>query len=146
MDKGNEENNVRLMDAVDEIYQNLDKQIDAAGLSCKVCGQCCDFDTFGHRLYITTPELFYFKNKLKENKVPVLPMADGVCPYRKDGKCSVYPWRFAGCRIFNCTGDADLQSCLSEEAIALCKTLCILYGMGYGYMDLKTALSQTAAQ
>lgn len=128
------------MDAVDEIYQNLDKQLNASGQSCKACGECCDFDSFGHRLYITTPELLYFKKKLKANTISILPMADGVCPYRKDQKCTVYLWRFAGCRIFNCTGDADLQSRLSEETIALCKTLCILYGLEYRYMDLKTGL------
>jgi Fe-S-cluster containining protein len=146
MDKFDNQSNLRVVEAIQEIYQNLDKQLDASGQSCKACGNCCDFDSFGHRLYITTPELLYFKTKLTENHIPILPMADGVCSYRKDGKCSVYPWRFAGCRVFNCTGDADLQSRLSEETIALCKTLCILYGIGYGYMDLKTALSQTAAQ
>ncbi len=130
----------KLCEAVSEIYQNLDKQLDAAGQSCKACGQCCDFDTFGHRLYVTTPELLYFKTRLAENHTPILPMADGVCPYRRDKKCSVYLWRFSGCRIFNCTGDANLQSRLSEESIALFKTLCVLYRLEYRYLDLKTGL------
>jgi Fe-S-cluster containining protein len=130
----------KLCEAVSEIYQHLDKQLDAAGQACKACGNCCDFESFGHRLYITTPELFYFKNKLKENNLPILPMADGVCPYRKDQRCTVYSWRFSGCRIFSCSGDADLQSRLSEESITLFKTLCILYGLEYRYLDLKSGL------
>jgi hypothetical protein len=70
-----------------------------------------------------------------------MPMTTGICPYRKDGKCSVYPWRFAGCRIFNCTGDADLQSQLSEESISQMKSLCQTYSLPYQYVDLKTALN-----
>jgi hypothetical protein len=67
-------------------------------------------------------------------------MTTGVCPYRKDGKCSVYPWRFAGCRIFNCTGNADLQSQLSEGTITACKLLCEQLELNYRYMDLKSGL------
>jgi Fe-S-cluster containining protein len=140
MDKFDNQTNRLMVEAVEEIYQNLDRQLDVSGQSCKACGNCCDFDSFGHRLYITTPELFYFKIKLTENHVPILPMADGVCPYRKDKKCSVYLWRFSGCRIFNCTGDADLQSRLSEETISLFKTLCLLYRLEYRYLDLKSGL------
>lgn len=128
------------MEAVQEIYQNLDRRLEAAEPLCKACGRCCNFDSFGHRLYITTPELVYFRNNLTENEIPILPMTDGVCPYRKDRKCSVYPWRFAGCRIFNCTGNVELQSRFSEETITLCKTLCLLHGLEYRYMDLKGGL------
>ena len=131
------EKDLKIIEAVEEIYQNLDTQIES---SCRACGNCCDFDTFGHRLYITTPELIYFRVKLMENKIPVLQMTNGICPYRKDGKCSVYRWRFAGCRIFNCTGDEDLQSRLSEETVNLYKTICVLHGLEYRYMDLKSGL------
>jgi Fe-S-cluster containining protein len=141
MDQFDKEANLRAVEAVREIYHNLDKLLESSGPSCKACGKCCDFESFGHRLYITTPELLYFKIKLAQNKIPHLPMTDGICPYRKDGKCSVYPWRFAGCRIFNCTGDADLQSRLSEETLALFKALCILYRLEYRYMDLKSGLT-----
>lgn len=140
MDRLDKQAEAQVIEAVHEIYQKLDMQIESSHWLCKACGQCCDFDSFGHRLYITTPELIYFKMKLAENKIPILQMTDGVCPYRKDKKCSVYPWRFAGCRIFNCTGNADLQSRMSEETLNLCKTLCILYGMEYRYADLKGGL------
>jgi Fe-S-cluster containining protein len=142
MDKSNKNANLRVIEAVEEIYQNLHLQPESSGQSCKACGKCCDFESFGHRLYITTPELLYFKTKLVENKISLLPMTDGACPYRKENQCSVYFWRFAGCRIFNCTGDTDLQSSLSEGTIASCKSLCIQSGLEYGYMDLKSALQK----
>ncbi len=131
-----------VVEAVEGIYRRLQSRLEPAGRSCKACGRCCDFESFGHRLYITSPELIYFQSKLKENDVPLQAMTGGVCPYRKKGRCSAYPWRFAGCRIFNCTGNADLQSMLSEGTIASCKSLCIQSGLEYRYMDLKSALQK----
>ena len=131
-----------VVETVEEIYEKLQLQLEQTGQNCKACGNCCDFESFGHKLYITTPELLYFKTKLQENHIPALSMTAGVCPYRKDGKCSVYPWRFAGCRIFNCSGDADLQSELSEDIIRRCKALCTQFGLAYRYVDLKSGLEE----
>jgi Fe-S-cluster containining protein len=129
-----------IIEAVERIYSSLEAELLQTPDKCKACGKCCDFEFFDHKLYITAPELVYFKTKLAENKIPLLPMTAGVCPYRRDGKCSVYPWRFAGCRIFNCTGNADLQSQLSEGTIASCKLLCEQLELKYRYMDLKNGL------
>jgi Fe-S-cluster containining protein len=128
------------IDEIEQLYRLLQEKL-SGGAACKACGKCCDFESFGHRLYLTTPEWLYFKTKLAENNVALMPMTTGVCPYRKDGKCSVYPWRFAGCRIFNCTGEAELQSQLSEESISQMKSLCETYSLPYRYVDLKTALN-----
>ena len=39
---------------------------------CNACGNCCDFDAYGHRLYITPPELMYLADKIgKENLKPM---------------------------------------------------------------------------
>ena len=129
-----------VVEAVERIYLSLEAELLQTPDKCSACGKCCDFESFGHKLYITTPELLYFRAMLVENKIPILPMTTGVCPYRKDGKCSVYPWRFAGCRIFNCSGDADLQSQLSEGTITSCKLLCEQLELKYQYMDLKNGL------
>ena len=125
---------------LERLYGLLQERL--CGAACRACGDCCDFESFGHRLYLTTPEWLYFKVKLAENNIPLLPMTTGVCPYRKDGKCSIYPWRFAGCRIFNCTGEADLQSELSEQSLEAVKSLCESYAMPYRYVDLKSALNR----
>lgn len=124
--------------AVAQIYQSLDEQIAGMGQSCQACGGCCDFEAFGHRLYLTTPELMYFTHSAGR---PLAVMAGGVCPYRIEGKCSVYPFRFAGCRIFQCKGDESRQGELSEAVIVQFKGLCERYGIAYRYADLKTALS-----
>jgi Fe-S-cluster containining protein len=133
----------RLVRRVAEIYRRLDLQIhDNGSLSgvCRACGKCCDFDDFDHRLFVTTPELMYLAAKLAGEKMK--PMNGGRCPYNIDGECSIYEYRFAGCRVFCCKGDADFQSGLSESAVKKFKSACAEFGVPYKYLDLPKALNE----
>ena len=133
--------NKRLLQEVADIYSWIDKQLglhsDLAGW-CDACGKCCDFDAYDHRLYISPPELMYLAASLDVEKLR--PMTTSRCPYNIDGKCSVYEYRFAGCRIFCCKADADFQSYLTEEALKKLKSLCTKLRISYCYKDLATAL------
>ena len=132
----------RLLERVAEIYNWLDEQIcSGGGLAgeCRSCGNCCDFDGFDHRLFITRPELMYLTANLDAEKIR--PMPDSRCPYNADGKCSIYEYRFSGCRIFCCNGDADFQSWLSEEALKKLKSICVEFQVSYRYTDLAAALN-----
>jgi len=143
----------QLLKRVAEIYDWLDLQItnnsDLAG-QCRACGQCCDFDKrgpaaeqgFDHRLFVTTPELMYLAANLGAESIK--PMPTSICPYDIDGKCSVYKYRFAGCRIFYCNGDKDFQSELSESALKKFKSICDDFQIPYHYTDLATALNKSA--
>ena len=125
---------------VETIYQELDATLARCDSSepCRACGDCCDFEAFGHCLYITTPELLFFALHLDTS---LLPMTGGVCPYRVEGRCSAYSIRFAGCRIFQCKGNAAMQSDLTETTLTQLKSLCTQHNVPYRYMDLKTALN-----
>lgn len=131
-----------LLRRVSEIYRWLDEQIrrsgDLAGF-CKACGKCCDFDAFDHRLFVTPPELMYLTAHLGRENIKAMP--EGRCPYNQDGKCGIYEHRFAGCRIFCCSGDADFQSGLSETVLSRLKSLCVEFQIPYRYTDLATALN-----
>ncbi len=124
------------------IYTWLDREIcrnaDVAGV-CDACGRCCDFETSDHRLFVTTPELMYVAANLGTENMKLVPT--GRCPYNVDGKCSIYEYRFAGCRIFCCKGDKDFQSALSESALRKLKTLCTAFHVAYRYTDLASALN-----
>ena len=125
-----------------EIYSWLDAEIGKNSKqtdNCEACGKCCDFDTFGHRLFITTPEIIYLKEKLAP--LSLKKMTGGICPYNEKGKCTIYESRFTGCRIFNCRGDADFQSELTEAVLTKVKSLCDEFNIPYIYTDLKTALN-----
>jgi Fe-S-cluster containining protein len=159
--------NKEVIRRVEEIYKWLDEQIIVNKISagiCDACGKCCNFDSFGHRLYVTTPEMLYFADKvgsqnitghfitvipaeagiqkLDFNTIPsIKPMTGGRCNYQIEGKCSVYPYRFAGCRIFCCKSNADFQSDLTETALKKFKALCDEFQIPYRYVDLPTAIN-----
>jgi Fe-S-cluster containining protein len=126
-----------ICDEVKQIYDWLDASIGNIGVQCKACGKCCDFKSFGHRLYITTPELLCFKTNIKDLKQ----MTTDVCPYMQNGKCTAREFRFAGCRIFFCKANSELLSELGEQAVEKFKKLCDKYSLQYRYTDLKTALN-----
>ena len=127
---------------VAQIYDWIDRRLvsvgDLAG-RCDTCGRCCDFDTYDHRLYITRPELIYLKAGLSVEKLQTMP--SGRCPYNINGKCSVYEYRFAGCRIFCCKADADFQNSLTEAVLKKLKSLCNEHEIPYHYRDLASALN-----
>ncbi|MCX5633323.1 MAG: YkgJ family cysteine cluster protein [Phycisphaerae bacterium] len=130
---------------VKQIYDWLDENIKPLNNKCDACGKCCNFDSFGHKLFVTTPELLYFSRNVKNSRK----MSTQTCPYLDDGKCGARNHRFAGCRIFFCKSaggcltaeDKDLQNKLSEQASKKFKAICEKYDLPYRYIDLPTALS-----
>jgi len=132
-----------LLENVAGVYQWLDEQIngnDSRREKCSACGTCCNFAKFDHRLYITSPELIFFKEKLGSKPER---MDGDACPYNENGKCTVYENRFAGCRIFFCRADADFQNQLSESAVRKFKRMCLVFDIPYRYVDLKQALNES---
>ena len=134
-----------LLNKVAEVYGWLDEQIRfTEGLvgRCDSCGKCCDFDAFDHRLFVTPPELMYLVAKL--GGVNLKPMAEGRCPYHLVCQCTVYKYRFAGCRIFSCKGDSEFQSGLSESVLKKFKLICTEFNIPYRYVDLASGLNSYA--
>ena len=144
--------NSRLGKKVAEIYDWLDTQIRENNQltgQCSACGKCCDFDGFDHRLFITGPELMYLAtgqqaaNLGDENVMPMTtsrPLG-GKCPYNIEGKCTIYEYRFAACRIFYCSAGADFQGELSETVLKKLKSLCAEFQIPDRYSDLALALN-----
>jgi hypothetical protein len=75
------EKSIKICSEVKKIYDWLDSNIKNFNPQCTACGKCCDFGTFGHKLFITTPELLYFYKNVKNFK----PMATQSCPYLENG-------------------------------------------------------------
>jgi len=147
----------KITNKVAEIYNRLDSHIRKQNLHCRACGKCCDFDSFGHRLFVTTAELIYLTENLPPEEIK--PMTTSRCPYNEEGKCTIRDFRFAACRIFFCSADPNLQSRLTEDVLRKLKSLCIteaipwgtpnakegVWGPLYRYTDLKTALNSLTA-
>ena len=132
----------RLLDEVAALYEWIavrhTQEPDRAGW-CQVCGACCDFPAYDHRLYVTPPELVYLAAKLGMRELRS--MTTGRCPYQEGPRCTVHEHRFAACRIFCCGGDGDFQSELSEEVLRRLKALCEQCHVPYRYQDLAAALA-----
>jgi len=134
---------VEIVKRMAEIYDWLEEQIrECVDLRwmCRACGDCCDFEGFDHRLFVTPPELIYLASNLGVENLK--PMPTGRCPYNIEGRCSIYEYRFAGCRIFSCQGHPEFQSRLSESALDKLKTTCTHFNIPYRYTDLPGALNK----
>jgi len=158
---------------VSQIYDWLDSQIKSFNVDCSACGKCCDFESFGHKLFITSPELLYFRTNIKENQSPsdsagslglapapvagvqsrerkravtleICKQVSQICPYLKNNKCTAREFRFAPCRIFFCKANSEKINELSEQAIKKFKVLCDEFDFPYQYVELSTALNQPA--
>ena len=133
----NNEQSALICNEVAQIYDWLDENIKNLDPQCSACGKCCNFESFGHKLFITTPELLYFFKNVK----PLRKMSTQSCPYLEDGKCTARVSRFAGCRIFFCKADTDTQNKLSETVVGKFKAICDKFNLPYYYADLRTALN-----
>ena len=134
--------NPRLTAKIAEIYNRLDSKIRGklqSAQKCSSCGKCCNFAKFDHHLFITTPEMMYLAAKLSPENIK--PMTTAICPYNSNGECTIYQHRFAGCRIFHCTANADFQSKLTESTLKELKSVCADFQIPYRYTKLATALN-----
>jgi hypothetical protein len=141
-----------IITAVEEVYRHIDDTVaswmqaaDRAALDrrtrslCHACGRCCDFESYDHRLFVTSAEITHLIAAVGRGNI--LHMRDGVCPYHLRGECTIHAYRFAGCRIFHCKADPEAQAALSEWASSRFKAICQEAGLDYSYVDLKTALN-----
>jgi len=139
------EANGRMLERVAEVYKWLELQISSVGGmagDCRSCGDCCDFEGFDHRLFVTLPELVYLEANLGAEGIK--PMPSSRCPYNINDRCTVYEYRFSGCRIFCCNGNVDFQSWLSEETLKRLRSICTEFQIPYHYTELAAALNNLA--
>ncbi len=130
------------IDRVRQFYDEIDtaeKNSPALAGKCSACGKCCCFESYDHLLYITPPELKYLAYHIGPENIK--PVTNGRCPYNVQGKCTVYDYRFASCRIFCCTGDKEFQSRLTESTLTDLKKLCAEFELPYSYRQLSDVLS-----
>jgi Fe-S-cluster containining protein len=139
---GKPERHRRLLEEVAALYDWIEARMrqdpDRAG-RCQACGRCCDFPAYGHRLFVTGPELAYLAAGLGVRKLRAV--TAGRCPYQQGTACTVRAQRFAACRIFGCAGDPDFQSELSEKVLKRLRALCEEFRVPYRYQDLGAALA-----
>jgi len=138
--------NVSYLAGVADLYAWIDREAVQAGGWCANCGECCDFEGSGHRLFVTTLEAFYFREGMRSAGLRERPAGERRrCPYRNGRGCLARAFRPSGCRIFHCRGlDTDLQSELTEEVLRRLRRLHEQWSAVYYYADLLEWLARWA--
>lgn len=139
-----ESSSVTLPARIDALYRDLDDAIAARSPACVNRGLCCNFDAYGHDLFVTTAELAYFIAGHAEAWRP--PTADRRCPFQVDGKCTARDHRPMGCRVFFCDETTtDWQSAEYERRLAQLKQIGDETGIEYRYVEWLSALKSVPA-
>jgi Fe-S-cluster containining protein len=127
-------------DAVHALYARVTTEIEARRPKCEMSGRCCNFESYGHRLYLTTLELATFLHDLPAAQLPTTIPSTG-CPFQLNKLCTVHTIRPFGCRIFFCDPSAtDWQQSAYERFHAELKQLHEKLNVPYAYMEWRAAL------
>ncbi len=158
--------NPALLAELDAFFGQLDQRIADHQPVCRNRGACCKFDAFGHKLYVTTLELAYFRARhadrlLEQDSRPaqnhqeaagfslrVSSAGEGAsgaeqsCPYQQNGLCTTREGRPIGCRVFFCeSADEGWQSELTEWALARLREMHERFDVPYVYSEWLMALA-----
>jgi len=130
-------------EGVHAIYSDLAGEIALQKPLCVMSGRCCHFETYGHRLYVTTLELATFAS------ANISPIPNGFtgpgCPFQKNRLCTVHEARPFGCRIYFCDTTADAwQKSAYEQFHARLKRLHDTLDIPYFYVEWREGLKSLA--
>lgn len=152
--------------AIRSLYEDLNSAVAERSPVCDASGRCCNFEAYGHRLYVTGLEIAWFlaraggpRRAAVESKqgaspglsLPQFSQAAGpevlatspVCPYQIDGLCSTHAIRPLGCRVFFCEpGTETWQQDTTERFLDRLKRLHAEHGLPYAYMEWRAGLAE----
>lgn len=144
--------------AMESVYADAAAAIAARGPACWASGRCCNFEAYGHRLYVTGLEAAWCIAKLpevagvrRENvaegrlRLPVLEAARerGGCPFQVGNLCGVHAIKPVGCRVYFCDRSAqEWQMELSERLLARVRAIHDEHGIEYRYGEWREMLAR----
>ncbi len=121
--------------ALEDLYAQLERELPRYRFTCSASGNCCDFDAYGHRLYVTTLEAEYFFRNSDETRANEDARA---CPaWGPDRLCKARQGRMLGCRTYFC-GPYPVEGpeALHERYQAQVTKLHERFGIPYAYRDI----------
>lgn len=131
--------------AIGRIYGQITDRLRSIAPRCERSGRCCQFEEFGHRLYVTTAELaaFVAQAKLRKELTEYSARPDGgACRYQLGKLCQAHEIRPMGCRIFFCDPTKDQQlNELYEQMHRQLKDLHDRLRIPYYYIEWRTGLN-----
>jgi Fe-S-cluster containining protein len=155
--------------AIAALHDELDAAVAQRGATCWQSGDCCRFDEYGHRLYVTGLEAAWFLRQAQPAQahtdstsepaaadtllsLPVAapartapPTEQPACPYQIDNRCTVHAIRPMGCRVFFCEpGTEQWQRETYERFHTRMRELHDTHGIAYRYMEWRAELEEAA--
>lgn len=128
-----------LAQQLDAFYRDLDAAIADRAPVCTNRGLCCNFDAYGHDLFVTTAELAHFI--AGHHDTWRSPSNERHCPWQIDGICTAREHRPMGCRIFFCDETSTAwQHAEYEKRLAELKRIGDALGIEYRYTEWLSAL------
>jgi Fe-S-cluster containining protein len=117
------------------LYDELDAELPRYKFVCQASGDCCDFDAFGHRLYVTSLEAEYFFRNSPQQRMNQNP---GLCPsWGSDRTCKARGGRMLGCRTFYCGFNKNADPAeIHERYYRRVKDIHDRHGIPFRYADV----------
>lgn len=132
--------------ALEAIYADTARAIEARGPACWASGRCCNFEKAGHRLYVTGLEAAYtLVHAPAERRIDPAMLAEalarGGCPFQIANLCGVHETKPLACRVYFCDRSAqEWQKDLSEAMHERVKALHIAHAIEYRYAEWRSLL------
>jgi Fe-S-cluster containining protein len=128
---------------LDRLWTDLERALPKYRFTCSASGRCCDFDAYGHRLYVTTLEAAWFFRHLGDGRVNEDPRS---CPaWGSDRLCHARTARMLGCRTYHCPPyPHGVPEDLHEAFHRRLKALHDRHGVTFAYRDLRAWVADRA--
>ncbi len=117
-----------------EIYEEVDREVAAAGPVCIASGRCCRFQEYGHVLMVSQLEAGVLLAAAPSYDLPV---SAAFCPFQKQNLCTAREPRPLGCRVYFC--DPAYQEAghrITEKYLNRLKALTREHGLDWHYAPL----------
>jgi hypothetical protein len=135
--------NAELRRRVLELYQDVDRQVAAAGPVCVASGRCCRFKEYGHTLFLSNLEAELVLGSAPAYETPVSP---DFCPFQQGNLCTAREPRPLGCRIYYCDpAYQETGNRITEQALQRLKALACERELNWLYAPLHQFLNNPAS-
>jgi Fe-S-cluster containining protein len=126
------------------IYGYIDAAVEARRPLCSMSGRCCNFEAYGHRLYLTGLETAYTLARLDGAPTAgaiAAARSRGGCPFQEGKLCSIHAFRPPACRVYFCDPTAgDWMQETSERLLRELRRLHERHGVEYRYGEWRSML------
>jgi hypothetical protein len=118
-----------------ELYEQVDRDVAAAGPVCVASGRCCRFKEYGHTLFLSNLEAEVLLHDAPLYDLETV--TPDFCPFQQGDLCTARQPRPLGCRVYYC--DPNYQSTcneITETYLRRLKELARAYNVPWRYAPL----------